>query len=70
MRPSYQRQRTLQHIYLHPYEFVMLAWIVTLGGVLGCVIQKIAKVFCVGIQRAGRELGYLGSVDVINLKKK
>jgi hypothetical protein len=48
----------------------MLAWIVTLGGVLGCVIQKTAKAFCVGIQEAGRELGYLGSVDVINLKKK
>jgi hypothetical protein len=48
----------------------MSAWIVTLGGVLGWVIQKTAKAFCVGIQRAGRELGYLGSVDVINLKKK
>jgi hypothetical protein len=26
MRPSYQRRPTLQHICLHPYEFVMLAW--------------------------------------------
>jgi hypothetical protein len=48
----------------------MLAWIVTLGGVLGCVIQKTAKAFCAVIQWAGRELGCLGSVDVINLKKK
>jgi hypothetical protein len=48
----------------------MLAWIVTLGGCLGYQKRKTAKAFCVGIQRAGRELGYLGIVDVINLKKK
>jgi hypothetical protein len=48
----------------------MLAWIVTLGGVLGCVIQKTAKAFCAAIQGDMRLLGCLGSVDVINLKKK
>jgi hypothetical protein len=47
----------------------MLAWIVMLGGCLGYRERKIAKAFCVGIQGAGRELGYLGSVDVIKLKK-
>jgi hypothetical protein len=48
----------------------MLAGIVTLGGVLGCVIQKTAKAFCAAIQGDMRLLGCLGSVDVINLKKK
>ena len=47
----------------------MLAWIVMLGGVLGYGRRKIAKAFCVGIQGAGGMLGYLGSVDVIKLKK-
>ena len=47
----------------------MLAWIVMLGGVLGYERRKIAKAFCVGIQRDGGLLGYLGLLELYPMKK-